>query len=369
MPLESPYRVLALEGGGMRGIYQAAYLSYAADRVQPQKAAKRAVDVGGIFDLIVGTSTGGLIACALAAEVPLEKIKALYLDHGDKIFPNQGMRWFAGLGMVYRSLGGGAKEGEVHLRYQLQTVFGSETLGALYTRRQIALAIPTIDMGTYKAVMLKTQHLGRLDGRNNENSLVDVCLATSAAPILRTMARFDVGGATKIHLDGGLWANDPSLVAMAEAVEILSDLGQEDRPIQIFTLGSSAPFEGEIISKNKLFRSALGWKGGLGILKVSMCAQSSAYSYLTRKLAEQRQNGSLACRLPQLPGSAAVQQRASEMDDARSETLEMLIARAHADVDHALSERTHQPGLAAFFDALANAPLIEPLSLPKDEFT
>src|SRR5215475_657100 len=80
-----PFRVLSLDGGGMRGTYTATYL----DRISGAFARRRgvpALDVGAAFDLIVGTSTGGIIACALAAGVPLSEIVELYRVHGPAIF-------------------------------------------------------------------------------------------------------------------------------------------------------------------------------------------------------------------------------------------------------------------------------------------
>src|SRR5580704_1635760 len=80
-----PFRVLSLDGGGMRGTYTATYL----DRVVATFAKRRgvaALDIGAAFDLIVGTSTGGIIACALAAGVPLVDIVALYSEHGRSVF-------------------------------------------------------------------------------------------------------------------------------------------------------------------------------------------------------------------------------------------------------------------------------------------
>ena len=69
----------------MRGTYTATYL----DRVAATFAKRRgvaALDIGAAFDLIVGTSTGGIIACALAAGVPLAEIVTLYAQHGAAIF-------------------------------------------------------------------------------------------------------------------------------------------------------------------------------------------------------------------------------------------------------------------------------------------
>src|SRR5690242_10036315 len=80
-----PFRVLSLDGGGMRGTYTATYL----DQVSATFARRRnvaALDVGAAFDLIVGTSTGGIIACALAAGITLDKVVELYREHGPSIF-------------------------------------------------------------------------------------------------------------------------------------------------------------------------------------------------------------------------------------------------------------------------------------------
>src|SRR5437868_2467493 len=71
-----PFRVLCLDGGGMRGIYTASYISHLAQGF----SAKRGVgplDVGSGFNLIVGTSTGAIIGCALAAGIPAERILRL----------------------------------------------------------------------------------------------------------------------------------------------------------------------------------------------------------------------------------------------------------------------------------------------------
>ena len=81
-----PLRALSLDGGGMRGIYTAAFL----DRLLSQHA-KRAghgpLDLGGGIDLICGTSTGAIVACAVAIGCPLDRVVDLYRQHGRRIFP------------------------------------------------------------------------------------------------------------------------------------------------------------------------------------------------------------------------------------------------------------------------------------------
>jgi len=86
MPDLSPLRVLSLDGGGMRGTYTATYLDRAASAFAKRRGIA-ALDIGAAFDLIVGTSTGGIIACALAAGLPLGEIEPLHQEGGDDFLP------------------------------------------------------------------------------------------------------------------------------------------------------------------------------------------------------------------------------------------------------------------------------------------
>lgn len=84
MSNNKPFRVLSLDGGGMRGLYTASVLSTLSGRFGGNKI----LDVGKGFDLIVGTSTGGILATALVAGVPIPKVIDLYRQKGPII--NQG---------------------------------------------------------------------------------------------------------------------------------------------------------------------------------------------------------------------------------------------------------------------------------------
>src|SRR5580658_11200872 len=114
-PEPPPFRVLSLDGGGMRGTYTATYL----DRVAATFAKRRgvsALDIGGAFDLIVGTSTGGIIACALVAGVPLSEIVALYSQHGQAIFSRPLPTGAAGVFMDHRQRPPALASGTANLR-------------------------------------------------------------------------------------------------------------------------------------------------------------------------------------------------------------------------------------------------------------
>ncbi|MBZ2436834.1 patatin-like phospholipase family protein [Xanthomonas perforans] len=96
-----PFRVLCLDGGGMRGVYQAAYLRAFAARVCGEGDTE--LDVGRCFDLIVGTSTGGIVASALAAGNPFPRWTGSMRNTARKFFRVSGSAVFRGWGWSFRS--------------------------------------------------------------------------------------------------------------------------------------------------------------------------------------------------------------------------------------------------------------------------
>src|SRR4051812_38010157 len=160
----------------MRGIYTAAFL----DHLITQFARTRGVeclDLGKGFDLITGTSTGAIVACALAIGRPMSEIVKLYRDHGREIFPH---RIRGTSSAIWRMFVGGryVRRGDAVLREALTTVLKGTTMVEVYRNRGISLSIPAVAMSSHRSWVFKKTSASGV--RDDHYPLVDVCMASSA---------------------------------------------------------------------------------------------------------------------------------------------------------------------------------------------
>lgn len=286
------FRVLSLDGGGVRGIYTASLLQQLALRVGRFTGSETVsrVDLGAKFDLIVGTSTGSIVGAALAAGVPLEDVVELYRTRSKDIFHSPQPIQRGGLWDKIRVAiwalrhGPCAANRPTALSEALQSVLGDETLEQLYRRRGVALCVPTVDATTNRAWVFKTPHLKRLT-RDNAYRLVDVCLASAAAPIyfpVHGVKDPDGGGQTHWFVDGGLWANNPVLVGLVEALEV----APPDAHIEVLSVGTGGAPKSNLVTPKQANKGTFGWKGGVDIVSLSLESQATVTAYLAKQLAE-----------------------------------------------------------------------------------
>jgi hypothetical protein len=281
-----PFRVLALDGGGIRGLYTATLLQklegyFAHESDEPME------QFGTRFDLITGTSTGGILACGLAGRIPIQEIIDLYEKYGPAIFKNpKPSGRISSFLWACRHFLAAANKTEP-LRKGLKEIFGDTTVGELYNRNRIALCIPSIKMLNQCPKVFKTPHGPhlRIDGRYR---VVDVCLATSAAPVFLPLARLEdpqSPGKFDHFADGGLWANNPTLVGLLEALEIceLGDL-ERRRNIEVLSIGTCGLPNGDR-ADNVSDRGLAQWMGGIKTTTLAMNASAAGMEYMADLLA------------------------------------------------------------------------------------
>ena len=278
-----PFRVLTLDGGGMRGLYTAILLQRMVQLFDSKYQDKKIdgsipmPDIGQAFDLICGTSTGAILACALAVGVPIDKVIKLYIDEGKNIFPSpQPSSWLKYLwAFKYRNK---PTANANKLKELLDTIFKEETIKSMYDKRKICICIPTINASNHRAWVFKTPHFPDKH-RDNNYRLSDVCLASSAAPIFFPIANVanPDNGLEQYFVDGGLWANNPIMVGLIEAIAIT----KKEQPVELVSIGTCEMPTGD----PNLLKSNLGvmdWKVGIGITEMAISAQAYGYSSMAK---------------------------------------------------------------------------------------
>ena len=219
-PEGKPFRILAIDGGGIRGILPAALLTELEQRYLKGQS------VGNYFDMIAGTSTGGIIGLGLSIGLPAADILKLYRDHGLEVFPAPGRDFLkvrSGLRLL-RNLRHHPYDADV-LKRHLTGIFQNRIFGEA-TRR---LCIPSFD-GFTEVNIFKTPHHKDFK-RDWREEMVTVAMATAAAPsyfpVYKDRGRF--------FADGGVWANNPVMIALVDALTCY-DLPR--RQVHILTVGT-----------------------------------------------------------------------------------------------------------------------------------
>ncbi|KAG4153871.1 hypothetical protein ERO13_D03G020600v2 [Gossypium hirsutum] len=203
--------VLSIDGGGIRGIIPSVLLASLESKLQELDGPN--ARIADYFDVVAGTSTGGLIATMLTApnkdngRQPLYEAKDItkfYLEHSPKIFPQDSSI----------NTSKGPKYDGKYLRSLINKLLGDITLKQALTN----LVLPTFDIKLLQPVIFSSNDAKVNDWRNAK--LYDACIGTSAAPTLLPAHHFETKGSDgKTHsfdlIDGGVAANNPTLIAIS----------------------------------------------------------------------------------------------------------------------------------------------------------
>lgn len=298
-----PFKVLAIDGGGIRGIIPALILE------QIEKRTNR--PISDVFDMLSGTSTGGIIALGLTLPGPDGKparsahdIVALYEREGMTIFPPSLHE------MLHLETVLGAKYSAHGIEQTLHRYFGDAHLKDALK----PVVIPSYDIEKQVPIFFKSE---RAKGSPDSDFLMrQVARATSAAPTYFPPEKVDTDDPLQYYalIDGGVIANNPAMCAYAEAIK----MGKVDGAgVLMVSLGT-----GELRHPIQ-YREARKWgqvEWARPVLDIALQGSSATVDYQLQQLLATEGADQAYFRF-----QLSLTQDATEMDDARDANVKHLI--------------------------------------------
>jgi len=260
------FRILALDGGGIKGTFTAAAIA-----TWEQQTGLRIVDH---FDLIAGTSTGGILAIGLGIGLSGQEMLEFYRKKGPLIFPITRLR-----GRVYHILRHiiVPKYSQEILHRELEAAFYHEGKSKSLKDSLCRLVIPTYHAVAGASHLFRTPHHPDLTADAHTDA-ANAALATAAAPTFFTAAKIANMVAESSYFDGGVWANSPAMAAIIEAVCFL---GIPLERVDVLSVGTTE----EPFTVRKQTRSGIiGWLWKKKILDLLMNAQQESSLKLAKHL-------------------------------------------------------------------------------------
>lgn len=316
------FKILSIDGGGIKGLYSSTILEHLEERFDP---------MSDYFDMICGTSTGGLIALCLALKIPATAISEIYEKRGSQIFPRR-----TKLGGIIRQTFWGGKYSDVPLKQVLKDVFGNKKIADL----ENLVCIPSYSVTDARPWVFKRDH-SKLD-RDNNTLLVDVALATSAAPTYFPVCEIPHYN-YKQFIDGGVWANNPTLSGLIEALTYFVGANRDFSSVDILSISSLNNTAGKPVGLKRR-RSFLDWRDDL--FETSLIGQSYFSNYFMKKLCEMTEINIRYHRIPSEPVSPE-QQNLVQLDCASEKALRFIKGKGN---DRGFIAKK-EPEITAFFQS------------------
>lgn len=229
--MNKKFKILSIDGGGIRGIYPAYYLTLIEQELSKRQDGK--TKIKDHFHLITGTSTGGIIAIALSLGIPANKIYKLYFDNAKKIFGNKRGFWSQLLKSAHKS-----DDLESLVRKTLSEQFNGED--PRMNDCQTGVAIPIYDLIKGAPSVIKSPYHPNFK-RDLHIPAYKVAMATSAAPTYfdpYSTEYVDLDGINKPFknkIDGGVVANNPTMIGVMEALKAFN---VELTDLEILSIGT-----------------------------------------------------------------------------------------------------------------------------------
>lgn len=301
------YRILSIDGGGIRGVLAARMLQHLEERIQ--------VPLHEYFDLIAGTSTGSMVGAAIALGIPCEKIVKLYRKKAKKVFPYT-TRWtIKRLPLLLQYGPSAPKFSEKGLVKMLKDLLGDKLLDDVTKPKLLITSYDTI--GRMPLIFKSWKE------KFAEIPLWEACVCSTAAPTFFPAHRLELNGKIISAIDGGLAANNPTACAVAEAIR----LGNPLESLEVLSVGTGAATS-VIPWEQARSWGTLQWIWDGRVVKVMTDAPCEVYHYITDYIINDRAR---YARL-QFPLDRQLTRKplSDEMDDASKENLSNLIEAADA---------------------------------------
>lgn len=308
--MNTPFRILSIDGGGIRGILPGQILVELEKKLQRLSSDphKRLADY---FDMIAGTSTGGILTCLYLYPDP-EKAGRPFFSAEDAV-------------NLYLKNGGGIfKESSIQsdgLRQEKYPVVAIEELLKKYfqSTRLSELLKPCL-ITSYNIYARSTHFFTQHDAKTNKAYdfyLYDVARGTSAAPTYFEPAGVtSLSGITYPVVDGGVFASNPALCAYAEAREKFKSKGEERMDMFMLSIGTGSKKESYAYNKVK------GW-GKMGwvkpVLDIMLSGASETVDFQMKHIFE-----AINCRNNYFRLNPGIGDASIEMDNASPENLNAL---------------------------------------------
>lgn len=229
-PAHKVFNILAVDGGGFKGLYSAALLNVLETAYGP---------LTDHVDLLCGTSTGALIVLPLSLGKSTNDVIAFYKGWGPKIFPDPGK--FGAVSRKIRLLLHKSQYNDVALKQAAAAVLGENRLKDAL----VPVCIPSFDTAATRPRVFKTDHASELT-RDRDLFMWQVAVATAAAPTFFPIATVDEGVRRGFYADGGIWANNPALIGLVEACRFFVGPGKEFHSVRILSIANVAPVSGRL---------------------------------------------------------------------------------------------------------------------------
>jgi patatin-like phospholipase/acyl hydrolase len=268
------FNILSLDGGGIKGLYTL----YVLNEIETTYCIPRGKLLSDYFDMICGTSVGSLIGIGISLKIPISKIINIFEKNAQEIFPDYKDRncLLAPMYHFYYKINQffGAKYETTIFKKIIEEICKNKTMKDLNN----IVCIPSYCLTTSQNCVFKNKFT-EYETQIEENNvlLVDVIMASCSAPTFFHPYKIN----DKYYVDGGIWANNPSMVGIIEALKYYVGKDKKYKKYSILSIGN---LNSDIKVDNKKASNYFNLSNTKNLLYIILNANKDSINYYSDKL-------------------------------------------------------------------------------------